>query len=291
MGAWQDATRLKDVFINMAANGLNVDNSQAKFAVVYINGEYWGLYEFKENQNEDYFASRYGIDPDKVVMVRGNKYNVETGRTDQDIVSLYASTQQNMNNADVFADYTSLADSDYFMDYLIAETFFGCDDTYNQKYAHTTDNSMLWRPIYYDFDLSLSSKSESIFHKFFCDVYTRAETDSLGVSHQTWMYLYNGFIKNDEWKEQFIERYAEVLNTVLTTDNLLTLYDSLVDSIDSEIPLTVARWPYPSSYSQWKKDVASLRDIVEARRSYCIKNLQNYFNLSDERMAELFPND
>ena len=290
MGAWQDPTRMRDVFINMAANGLNVDNAQAKFAVVYINGQYWGLYELKENQNEEYFASKHDVDPDKVVMIRGNKYNVQTGRSDKDIVSLYASTQQNMNNADVFEDYTNLADSDYFMDYLIAEMFFDCEDTYNQKFAHTTDNSMKWRPIFYDFDLSMRNKSKDLFNTFFCDIYQRRATDSLGVSHDTYMYLYNGFIKNDTWKEQFIERYAEVLNNELSTDRLLTLFDSMVDSIDSEIPLTAARWPDPSSYSQWKKDVATMRGVIEARRAYCIKHLQNYFNLSDARIAELFPN-
>ena len=290
MGAWQDPTRLKDVFINMAANGLNIDNAQAKFAVVYINGEYWGLYEFKENQNEEYFASKHGIDADKVVMVRGNKYNVETSRTDSDIVSLYSLAQRNMNNADNFEKYTSRADSDYFMDYLIAETFFGCDDTYNQKYAHTTDDTMKWRPIFYDFDLCLSSKSESLFSKFFCNIYTRRDVDSLGHPHDTWMYLYNAFIKNDEWEQKFIERYAEVLNTTLTTERLLSLYDGLVDSIESEIPLTAARWPDPSSEGRWKKDVESLRNIIEARRGYCIRNLKNYFGLSNEYMDELFPN-
>lgn len=290
MGAWQDMTRLKDVFVSMAADGMNLDNAQAKFAVVYINGQYWGLYEFKENQNEEYFASRYDIDPDNVVMVRGNKYSVQTGRTDQDIVSLYNLAQRNMNDADTFTEYTSLADSDYFMDYLIAETFFGCYDTYNQKFAHTTDDVMRWRPIYYDFDICLTSKSESYFRTFFCDTYTRQAVDSMGREHVTFMYLYNAFIKNDVWRQKFIERYAEVLNTTLATDNLLAKFDGLVASIEDEIPATSAQWGFPASVSKWERDVESLRDIVEARRGAMIKGLQSYFGLSDDYMKELFPN-
>lgn len=290
MGAWQDMTRLKDVYVSMAANGMNVDNAQGKFAVVYINGKYWGLYEFKENINEEYFAAKHNIDPDKVVMIRGNKYNIQTGSSDGDIVSLYSLAQRNMNDADNFAEYTSRADSDYFMDYLIAETFFGCYDTYNQKYAHTTDNTMKWRPIYYDFDICLTSKSESYFGTFFRDTYTRSEMDSMGREHITFMYLYNGFIKNDAWKQQFIKRYAEVLNTTFTTERLLGLYDGLVDSIKGEIPGTSALWGYPASFNRWKQDVEALRNIIEVRRDYMIKNLQSYFNLSDDYMKELFPN-
>jgi hypothetical protein len=291
MGAWQDDTRLKDAFISMAVNGMNIDNAQSKFAVVYINGKYWGLYEFKENQNEDYFASKHGIDRDKVVMVRGNKYNVETIRTDRDIVDLYALAQRNMNDPDNFEKYTSFADSDYFMDYLIAETFFYCNDTYNQKYAHTADNTMKWRPIFYDFDICFSSKSSVNFHTFFRDIYVRGAPLYGGRPRETWMYLYNAFIKNDEWEQKFIERYAEVLNTVLATDNLLKLYDGMVDSIESEIPRTADKWPYPRNLEKnWKGDAASLRKIIEVRRDYVIKALKNYFDISDERMGELFPN-
>jgi hypothetical protein len=290
MGAWQDETRMKDVFVSMAVNGMNVDNAQSKFAVLYINGEYRGLYEFKENQNEEYFVSRYGIDPDKVVMVRGNKYNVQTGRSDRDIVNLYALAQRDMNNEELFEAYTSLADSDYFMDYLIAETFFNCYDTYNQKYAHTTDNSLLWRPIFYDFDICLGSVSAVVFGTFDRGIYVRKATDSQGRSHETYMYLYHGFLNNDEWERQFIIRYAEVLNTILTTDRLLALYDGLVDSIKDEIPRTSEKWGYPSSARQWQKDAASMRSYLENRRKYVIRNLQNYFHLSDAYMVELFPN-
>lgn len=290
MGGWQDKkTRLKDVFVSMAANGLNVDNAQSKFAVVYLNGEYRGLYEFKENQNEDYYASKYGIDPDKVVMIRGNVMNVETGRSDKDIKNLYALAQRNMNIDANWEKYTSLADSDYFMDYLIAETFFDCYDTYNQKYVHTTDNAMKWRPVFYDFDICLS-KSSVPFGKFFKGIYTRRAQESDGTKHQTYMYLYNGFINNAEWEYKFIKRYAEVLNTAMTNDKLLALYDSLVDSIEEEIPRTSKKWGDPSSASQWKSDAKALRDKIEGRRKYVKKSLQSYFDLTDKEMAELFPN-
>jgi hypothetical protein len=289
MGWNQDPTRLKDVFVPMAVNGLNVDNMQSKFATVYINGRYWGLYEFKENQNEKYFASKHGVDSDKVVVIRGNKYNVETVKSDPDIVALYALAKKNMNNSDTWTKYTSLVDSDYFMDYLVAETFFGCYDTYNQKFAHTTDNAMKWRPIMYDFDMCLSSSNVN-FGTFFQESYVRRAATSTDKAHVTDMSLYFAFYKNDEWREKFILRYAEVLNTVFTTDRLLSLYDGMVDSIRSEIPRTVQRWNMPHSSSQWDKDQKALRNIIKARRDMAKNKLKSYFELSDSRMKELFPN-
>jgi hypothetical protein len=294
MGWGQDPSRLKDVFISQMANGLNVDNAQSKFAVVYINGKYWGLYELKENQNEKFFAAKHNIDADKVVMVRGNKWNVDTSDgyvVVKDMVDLMSFAKKNMNDSGNWKKYTDLTDSDYFMDYLIAETFFDCGDTYNQKFAHTSDNTLKWRPIYYDFDLSFGSSSASTFFLMTQQKYTRKAATSGAGAHITDLSLYYAYYKNAEWREAFIKRYAYVLNNVLTTDKLLTTYNSLVDSIKSEIPRTSGKWNMPSSVSVWNSKVSATRTIIKNRRKNVLKQLKNVFGLSDSEMNELFPND
>ena len=48
----------------------NVDTSYSQFAAVYINGEYYGLLDMRENQNEDYVRRVYGVDDDEVVVIK-----------------------------------------------------------------------------------------------------------------------------------------------------------------------------------------------------------------------------
>ena len=48
----------------------NVGMSYAHFAVVYLNGEYYGILELRENQNEDYIKRLYGVDDADVVVVK-----------------------------------------------------------------------------------------------------------------------------------------------------------------------------------------------------------------------------
>ena len=48
----------------------NVGMSYAHFAVVYLNGEYYGILELRENQNEDYIKRLYGVDDQDVVVVK-----------------------------------------------------------------------------------------------------------------------------------------------------------------------------------------------------------------------------
>ena len=292
MGQDNSSTRIRDAYFHMVVNGMNIDNMQSKFAVVYINGEYYGLYEFKENQNEDYLASKYDIDPDTVVMIRGNTNPVDKG-TSKDIRNLYALAKNNTANADIFAQYTERADSDYFMDYLIAQTYFCNSDMYNQKYAHTTDNIVKWRPVFYDLDWAFMSTSpkRSVLGSFFnSEGVPHGEVKSDGTREITDTALYYAFYKNKEWRDAFVKRYAEVLNTILTTENMLETFDAMVDSIKDEMPRTISRWHYPSSMSRWEKEISSLRKCIAGRRSYAISSLKSFFKLSDSEMEELFPN-
>ena len=272
----------------MAVNGMNIDNMQTKFAVVYINGEYYGLYEFKENQNEDYLVSKYGIDRDKIDMAR----NEWTFVGEKNIRHALNMSRGNMADADRFAEYTEIADSDYFMDYLIASTFFLSDDYYNQKYAHTSDNAIKWRPLFYDLDLALNSgitgfNLSSFFNPSGLNVGQIREDGS-----QTFVDtgLYYAFRKNPEWCDAFVKRYAEVMNTVLTEEKLISLFDEMAESARTEMPRTIEKWGKPHSMAYWEDQVASMRQDLIGRRKYVISGLKKYFDLSDDEISELFPN-
>ena len=65
-------TLLRDGMANefIAKYAPHVQMSYAHFAVVYLNGEYYGILELRENQNEDYIKRLYGVDDKDVVVVK-----------------------------------------------------------------------------------------------------------------------------------------------------------------------------------------------------------------------------
>lgn len=65
-------TLLRDGIANefIAKYAPHVQMSYAHFAVVYLNGEYYGILELRENQNEDYIKRLYGVDDNDVVVVK-----------------------------------------------------------------------------------------------------------------------------------------------------------------------------------------------------------------------------
>ena len=172
--------------------------------------------------------------------------------------------------------------------------FFSDGDVYNQKYMRTLDYALKWRPIWYDLDMCFggNSPSRSLFGTYFrSTVIEVGAVKEDGTRNFVDMGLYYGFYKNPGWRERFIERAAEVYNTVLTTDRLLALFDEMYAAASTEIERHIDRWNRPRSVSSWENAMEDLRECISKRRKYVIDDLQDFFNLSDERMKELFPND
>ncbi len=288
MGQDHVLTCVRDAYFHTIANGMNILNMQSKFAVVYVNGKYWGLYEFKENQNEDYLNAKFGINQDDVEFLRSTKYAYK-GDSRQ-INQLFSLAAKSKNSQSSWDEYMSKIDVDYFTDYLIMQTFMGNNDYYNQKYTHTTDNSLTWRPMFYDLDFGLKNGSNSSAWAFFSPGGV-TNTDELGnVTSYIDMGLFYALYCNDGWRDTFVRRYAELLNSTLSTENLLKVYDDMVASIEGEMPRHIARWNTPSSVSTWKSNVKDMRNTLEKRRSYIIRELTKRFSLSSAEVKELWPN-
>ena len=84
-----DMARMRDAYVSRACIGLNVDVANSRACVVYINGAYYGLYDFNEELNSRYLETHYGVDPDTVNTVMRNGATAMKG-TNTDFKKLYA---------------------------------------------------------------------------------------------------------------------------------------------------------------------------------------------------------
>lgn len=68
----EDATLIRDGLANNFAAEVTqaVEYSYSQYAVVYINGEYYGLLDMRENLNEDFVKRVWGVDDNDVVVIK-----------------------------------------------------------------------------------------------------------------------------------------------------------------------------------------------------------------------------
>ncbi|MBT3319739.1 MAG: hypothetical protein HN389_08255 [Clostridia bacterium] len=281
-------SHMKTAFFEMAVQDMDVDNMQQKPVAVYINGRYWGMYWLSENQNEDHFASAYDFDRDDIEVVRRNSTAI-CGTNEEFLdVRKFARTHD-MGIEENYNEFIGMVDEQAFIDYIIVQTFINNWDMYNQKYWRTVDYEHEWRPMLFDLDYAFRYGGGPSYLGSYFSRYGVTWTG--GNLSKTNMDIPYALLQNEGWKQAFIERYAYILQTTFAPETIVALFDSMVGEVEVEMDRHVKRWHAPRSVSSWQKEIDRLRGYLLVRADQCKDDLQRYFKLSDERMAELFPDD
>lgn len=276
-------TKIRDAFIQKAVQEvIDIDVMDSRPCVVYINGEYWGLYNIREKINEDYLASHHGVDPDQVdLLVWNGTAMAGSNEAYKALVEYVAS--HDMQNQDYYEYATSQIDVDNFIDYLIIQSYFGNTDSGNIKFWRD-QNGGKWRWILYDMDwaLFMSTYQWNNISQIF-------NPDGMGFSDWINTTLHVNLMKNEQFRDEFIERYALYTRTIFSPERLLPIYDAMIAEIRSEMPGQLERWPKPAGSVAWEKHVASTRQIIIEKPEIEKDNLRSFFGLSNEEMQVLFP--
>lgn len=275
--------RMRDSFVSRACVGLNVDVSNSRNVVVYLNGSYNGLYDLDEELNSKYLETHYGVDPDTVNTIMRNGSTAMKGEKST-WKSLFAQAKDaNLSTESKYREFLQYVDEDYFIDYVICRTFMLETDTFNQKYWRTTDYKIKWRPILYDLDFCfMSGVNRDIMHLYFNKGGTPSANGSL-----TYFYITVALKTNPTFCQKFVERYVEVVYTQFTAERLLKLFDDVVAEIEPEMQRHISKWKTPSTMSKWQKEVQTLRKKVAERPNVVLEQVRKEFKLSKEEMNAL----
>lgn len=287
-GQDQKQTRIRDAFCAQVMKGhTTLALMDWTPVAVYINGQYWGFFDLREKVNEDYLASHYGLDGDNVTIIKGDSRVVSGSNTE--IKALYSYVKSHDLSKSEYYDYVcSVMDVDNFIDYLITEIFFANGDTGNKKCYKENTEGAKWQWVMFDFDMSL--RSESTWGDRYNTIEMMFNPGGHGSNNAFTTCLQTNLIKNKQFKQKFISRYAELLNTIFMPENMKAVLKRMTDMIEPEMKLHGERWNRPT-FSSWQAEVVSLNNIIDKRRNIAKNQLIAFFGLSQSQVQELFPND
>lgn len=281
----QDAymTKIRDAFIHKAVKDvIDIEVMDSRPCVVYINGEYWGLYTIREKVNEDYLASHQGVDPDQVDMLVYNG-TVMAGSNEAYKALVYFAATHDLRIQENYEYVASQVDIENLIDYLVIQSYFGNTDSGNIKFWRD-QNDGKWRWFLYDMDWALFMSTYE-----WNNIAQIFNPDGMGFDDWIDTTLHVSLMKNDQFKDEFIKRYALYMNKYFSPARLLPIYDAMIEEIASEMPRHRARWPKPSGVAKWEDHVASTRQIIIDKPEIEKQNLKFFFGLSDAEMQALFP--
>ncbi len=245
-----------------------------KYSVLYINGEYWGVYNIREAHSVEHYAYHYGYDPDTVTHWKGLwDRDSEIGQICTWALNHNLADDENYNYV---AEHINV---DSVIGWTILQAWCSNHDCNppNARFYYSTEDGML-RYALVDLDLGM-------FEYDGFDVPLRGSV----VDGDRYSYGFNKLalklLENKQYQRRMAEQLSEALKGPMSTENVLALIDELADQLRPEIQRDRERWAKGGEGDNvefWEHGgemVDSLRRYVEKRGTKVMINSFRY-NLS-----------
>jgi hypothetical protein len=270
--------RFHEALIERTTRNTHVDYMAYTPVIVFLNGEYWGFMEVRENLDQHYIANNHDIGSSDATVVSANYlgFNVING----DPTSFYNlheyATQNDPNSPGYFENISIMLDVENYADYIIAQTYWANGDwsngwQNNTKLWHDDRPGGKWRFLLMDMDFGMGLAGASPY-----DNYINTAGDEGYLTDQ----LFGAFIQNDEFRNYFINRYADLINTEFQIERISNLAYEMRDQI---IPV------FQRHTQRWGTDGNALNSTLEARLDWAEERVQggrevvqNHFGMSSQ---------
>ncbi len=134
-----------------------------RYCVLYVNGEYYGIYPLREDYSRQYVASHTGSSPESCVVVVGPVTSTNGAKgTDLYEVLTYI-TSRSMAVPEYYAWASERVDMTAMADWLLLEGYFNNMDVGgNIRYVYGDNTGGKWRPAFFDFDIALTAARRAL---------------------------------------------------------------------------------------------------------------------------------
>ena len=286
----QNRSKIRDELASGLLEGtdINILYQAYRPTVLYLNGEYWGVYFMKEKRNR-FFVAQHENTENNVDLAIGKGFKQRSYGDNSDWVSLYEyATSHDLSSAEAYAYVSERMDVDSFRDYMIAEIYNGNTDTYNFQYYRLKGGK--WKFIFYDFCWGFQSPGHETL------AFRMGKTPSDVCSAK----LFAAMLQNKGWRDSFCRRFGELLNTAFAPERVSALIEELYGYVEPEIKREREKFNKDTfmgvkqpntnlgTYEGFQSEISKLKDFAQRRPEELKRQLQSNLGLSDSYMKEVF---
>jgi gliding motility-associated-like protein len=268
---------------------LHLDERTYEACEMYVNGQYWGVYEIREKVDDnDYTSYYYNQDDPNVQMLKTwggtwSAYGGAQAQTDWNtiqnfIVSNNMALPANWAHVDTIYNWKSLCD------YVILNSICVTSDwlNWNTEWWRGLDpagGANHWRYCLWDNDATFG---HYINYTGIPDQSPAADpcnpeslNDPGGQGH---IPVLNALMANPTFHQYYVSRYADLLNTSLSCDTMINLLDTLIGTIAPQMPAQCAKWG--GNMSTWQSNVTTMRTFIQTRCTDLQQGMVNCYSLT-----------
>ncbi len=281
---------LRDAFVQSLAQkeGLEVDERTYEPCIIYINGVYWGVYEYREKVNDHHFTNYYynQDENDIDVLAYWGGMNINYG-SDTGWVNVYnfcmsknLAVQANYDHVAKFLNMNSVIDNAIFNTFIVNSDWINWNTMW-WRGNNPNGNKKKWRYALWDcdnvFDLgqNYSGWNTTTFNADPCDIQGKFQNAGSDEGH---MDILTQCLKNAQFKNKYVNRYFELINGPLSCPNVLTHLNGIVATLTPEMPAQINKWG--GSMTQWQNNVTYLKSQINGRCSVITNAMKNCYKVT-----------
>ncbi|MBG39372.1 MAG: hypothetical protein CL857_05545 [Cryomorphaceae bacterium] len=247
--------------VNRQMNG-QVDMQAYEPVSVFLNGQYWGLYNLMERKGKDFIFNNHG-EAEVDILTSSDAKAVSGNISEYDQMISYIA-QNDITQDSIYKEILNQIHVDSYIDYWVNETYCGARDiSVNIRYWKSKSPDAKWRWISYDQDSWYTAQEESL--KYYLD--------------KGKVYLFERLMKNQTFRDDWINRMCDYLNKGFKAQNVISLVDKITGRIAIEIDRDRRRWQDSMLYIKKGERISWIKDYAVKRPEFIRKHIIDYFKL------------
>ncbi|MBX3724490.1 MAG: CotH kinase family protein [Xanthomonadales bacterium] len=262
--------------------GLDLDERSSSHVLLFVNGQYWGVYDLRErvddnNYTDYYYGQDYTYRESDVHLQFLKTWQGTTAHFgNQPALNDWASLRQyvqnnNMGDPQHYAYVQGQLNIDSLIDYFVINSWVVSRDWLNYNTGwwrglNPAGSAQQWRYILWDLEAALGH-----FHNYTnlpnpTHTAPPCQAEALPVGNGHTQILSKLIQQNPEVRRRYVTRYIDLLNTHFSATNAVAVLDGMIDTIAPEMPRQIARWG--GNLTTWQNNVAAVRNFVNNRYTY-----------------------
>jgi len=267
---------IRDAYVHHLSQlaDLRMDERSTTSCILYLNGAYWGVYEMREKVDDSDFTDHY-YDQDKnnlqYLKTWGGtwtEYGAPNAQPDWNTFVNYVAANPMINQAN-YNQAKSEYNTGSLIDYFLLNSYVVCQDWLNWNTAwwrgmDPNGDKKKWRYTLWDMDNTFDHGTNYTGIPSSAPTADPCDASTLGnVGGQGHVPIWNEMLTNQEFHDDYINRWQDLANGGLSCNFMISVLDSMVAVIDPEMPRQIATWG--GTYAAWQSNVTDLRDFILAR--------------------------
>lgn len=270
---------MRDLLIHKRMSATNIDVQQGYPVSSYLNGEYWGIYHLREKIDRYYLEANHGVNPDEVNLLEQNGLIINGDRNHfEDLVQFVKS--YNLSNPSNYQYISDRIDIENWIDLYIANLFHYNNDWPHHNSKFWSAPGERWHQILVDLDVSMNINSATAADK---NPLPRMYEDSLSYL----AIFYQELLENKNFRRLYINRFADLMNTIFLPAEYMSVFDSLKAEMEPEMYRHCQKWGM--NYYNWSLGyyTNNIADFIEERPAYMREFLKETYELGSYDTIQL----